>query len=200
MSKVSKFLGHKKGDFISLSTDQTMEDHSELDLEMVIKDVRTYKEPNDTFRYTGYVCSPRGQEDMTYMLIVFQVDDEFELKLYYLNNEGDVEDARELLLSEDGEDLVDEFAIEIEFNTDEGETEEHPVNWTKKSSGTFFGIEVTEEGKTGIATIAEYQTDDPCGGNDHGLVEWKGDCDGDGWIEFWMGTPIEEFEVKFHNL
>ena len=78
MKNVSEFLGKCVGDIISLSTAQTMEDHDDFELEMIIKEVRIYNEPHDIFRYTGYVAQPQDRDDMTYMFVVRQCDDEYE--------------------------------------------------------------------------------------------------------------------------
>jgi hypothetical protein len=192
MSKVSEFLGKKKGDIISLSTGQTMTDHNEFELEMIIIETRVYHEPNGMFTYTGYLCKPQNRDDMTYMFLIRQVDADFDLMLYYLNNDGSIVEAREMVLTDDGQDLVPQFCIDIPFSNGES----HPVNWTKKAAGSFFGIEFTDPDNTGITTICEYQTDDPCGENPHGFMDWKGDAE-DGWVEFWMGSPVQPFEVKF---
>lgn len=191
MKDVSKFLGKKKGDVIALSTSQTMDDHNEFELEMIIEEVRTYSEPHGIFEYVGYIAKPMDNDDMTYMLLIRKVDEDYDLMLYHLRMDGGMDQAREGIINEAGDDLIEEFCIDIFDN----EGEPHPVTWTKKASGTFFGIEFDDGTDEGIKTICEYQTDDECGDNPHALIEWTGD-DEDGWAELWVGSPIEEFEVK----
>lgn len=189
MKNVSEFLSKRVGDIISLSTTQTMEDHNNFELEMIIKEVRIYNESHDIFHYTGYIAQPQDCDDITYMVLIRQCDDEYELFLYYLNMEGSVEQAREIVLAEDGEDFIKEFCIDVEFGD-----KVSPVNWNQKSHGSFHGVEYDDGKDEGIKSICEYQTDDECGDNPHALVDWAGD-DNDGWIEMWMGSPISDFEV-----
>ena len=188
MSEVSKFLGHKVGEIISLTSLNIIMEHEVTELNMKISEVREYKTEDGNLNYTGYVCSPESDDEAPYMLLVRQVGDVWDMLLTYLQVHGSIEQAGEVVLTEEGDDLTDEFYIPI---TDVNGNEED-VMWTQKDSGTIFGVLIDDE----IKTTAEYQTSSDVGGYQHGFLEWTGD-DAVGYVEFWIGMPISEHDVKF---
>lgn len=109
--------------------------------------------------------------------------------LYYLDTEGNIEEARELMLNEEGDDLVDRFELE----TEDTDGNSHKVTWDKQHR--FFGVEYEDLNEDTQKVVGLYFTDDECGGNPHGFVEWTGD-DEEGYIEVWLGSELKDHEIN----
>jgi len=189
MNSIKDLLNHKKGDILSLSSLMVMEDHSKEEVDIIITEVRTYHEPNDAFNYTAYIGETEEEDPTKYMLLVRQIDDEYDLMLYYLDTDGDISESREILITEDGEDFVDRFELGI---TD-AQDKQHDVTWDKQHS--FFGVEHDNGNDSGIKTLGLFFTNDECGGTPHAFIEWTGNTEA-GYIELWIGCEIKTHEVS----
>jgi hypothetical protein len=196
MLTINDFTGFQKGGIVSLSTSQIMVDFNQLSVDFEIKDVREYTEPNGALHYTGYLLHSHLEADLMYMLMVRRVGTDFDMILYYLDTEGDVSEAGEIVLSEDGENFQERF--DLALTDGDGNTQE--VTWDQKGSGTFFGVEFSdgESEDDATKTITEYFTNDDCGGNPHAFLEWSGDCE-HGWVELWMGHEVNLTDVQLYN-
>ena len=194
MLTINDFTGFKKGGIVSLSTTQTIEDFNTLSVDFEIKDVREYHEPNGSLDYTGYLLHSHLEPELMYMLMVRKVGNDFDMLLYYLNIEGDVSEAGEVVLTEGGENFRERFEITL----DDAEGNPQEVTWDQKGSGTFFGVEYKDSEDAGTKTISEYFTNDACGNNPHVFLEWSGDSK-DGWVEMWMGHEVKPTEVTLFN-
>lgn len=194
MIELEDFIDLKKGDIVSLSTTQLISDFNELSVDFEIKDVRTYLEPNGALNYTGYLIHSHLDPDLMYMLMVRKVGNDFDMILYYLDTEGDVTEAGQVVLTEDGQNFLDRF--EMSLTDTEGNPQE--VTWDQKGSGTFFGVEYSDSEDNGQKTISEFFTNDECGNNPHAFLEWSGDAE-QGWVEMWMGHVVNPSEVKIYN-
>lgn len=194
MIELKDFLGFEKGDIVSLSTTQVITDFNELSVDFEIKDVRNYLEPNGALDYTGYLLHSHLDAELMYMLLVRKVGNDFDMLLYYLDTEGDISEAGQVVLTEDGENFLDRF--EMTLTDSDGNPQE--VTWDQKGSGTFFGVEYTDSDGEGDKTISEYFTNDECGNNPHAFLEWSGDSE-QGWVELWMGHEVKPSEVKLYN-
>lgn len=226
MSKdVSNFKGFRKGDIATLSDIQTQKEFGDLTTDFKIIEVRTYREPNDFFHYTGYICEYQGKkeddEPQQIMILLREMEDMYDLFVYYMDQDGDVTDYAEHLieekeiedenseedsadLDEDNlydneedenesitEDLKERWEVTLHF--DEGDTD---VTWDKKGAGSTFGVETTST-ETGddVKTLAEYFTNDETHGNPHCFIEWTGDSK-KGWIEIWYGCEIKPEDIE----
>ena len=194
---IGNLLGFGVGDILTLSDIQTQKEFNELSMDFRIKEVRTYKEPNDIFTYTGYVLDydPRdGEDPIPLMLIIRQMCDDFDLMLYYLDQEGSMEDFKEHILKSDEQDFKDNFEVTVTFKDKTSD-----ITWDKKAAGTFFGIETTSNSNSDHKTIAEYITSDDNDGNPFAFIEWTGDHK-KGFVEIWYGCQIrlEDAEL-FHT-
>lgn len=196
MLTVDDFTGFKTGGIVSLSTAQIIEDFNAISVDFEIKDVRTYYEPNGSLNYTGYLLHSHLDADLMYMLMVRRVGNDFDMILYYLDIEGDVSEAAEIVLNESGDNFLERFNVAL-IDAD-GNPQE--VTWDQKGAGTFFGVEYSdsESEKDATKTISEYFTNDECGGNPHAFLEWSGDAE-HGWIEMWMGHEVNPSDVKLYN-
>lgn len=195
MSDINNFIGFEEGDIVTLSDLQTQRDFGSLSADFRIKQVRTYREPNNFFCYTAYICEyPKKDEEdeMSIILLVRQMDKDFDLMCFYLDSEGDSSEF-EALFTEDGEDLENRF--DSCLSLDEGEVD---VTWDKKNSESTFGVEVKSGDKTDQKTIAEYYTADEAGGNNHAFIEWTGDKE-NGYLEIWYGCEIRTEDVEIYH-
>jgi len=181
--EIKELLGHEKGDIITISDLQTIATYEKTEgLDLEIKKVRKYSEA-DLFTYTGYVAS--DESGQKFMLMIRQVDDEFDLILFYLDQEGDAEDYYDAVINENGDDFEETFEVEIE-----GED----VEWIRKSS-SIFGVEIEINGTKGKPlTIAEYGTNNDTN-NPFAFLEWSS-TDEDEWLEIWYGCQIKEHEIS----
>lgn len=190
---MTPLLNYKTGDVIVLSSLGIMEDHNVIELECPIIETRKYRDPNGLFKYTAYVCKPTTT-DVTYMVMIREVGDAHDIMLYYCDKGMDIREAGPYVLVADGQDLLPTYTITV---TDMNGNP-HDIVWEKKSSGTFFGVKYSDDGVSGQKTICEYFTNSECGNNPHTFVDWSGDATS-GWIEFWIGNNISEFEVKIYT-
>ncbi len=194
MLSIDKLKSLKVGDILSLSTMQIISDLDSISVDFDIKDIRKYNEPNGALNYTGFLIHTTLDSDLMYMLLVREIGNDFDMLLYYLDTEGDVSQAGEIVLTEDGNDLLERFDTVL-FDENDNQQE---VTWDKKSSGTFFGIDYTDSEDEGIKTIAGYFTNDDCGDNPHAFLDWSGDSSS-GWIEMWLGHEVNSTEIKIYN-
>jgi hypothetical protein len=185
----------KKGETVSLSTAQVIENFNAITVDFEIKDVRQYNKPNGALDYTGCLLHTHLDADLMYMLMVRRIGDEFDMILYYLDIEGDVSEAGEVVLTEDGENFLEQFNVVI-IDAD-GNPQE--VNWVQKGGGTAFDVNYVDLDDKATRTISEYFTNDKCGGNPHAFLEWNGDSK-KGWIEMWMGHKVSQSDVKLYNV
>lgn len=191
---VSEFLGFGVGDVVTLSDLQTQAQYNDTDIDFRIVGLRHYHEPNDCFTLTCYMLEDPGEDDLPLMLVVKQVNDVYDLFVYYLEEEGELyaaEDGQEecpllILFKEDEDDLKERI---------EAVKEDKTITWDKQN-GSTFGVEYEDdEGDTGITTLAEYYTEDENEGNDRCLVDWRGSKD-IGSVEAWYGCIVEDHEVE----
>jgi len=121
---VDNFIGYKIGDIITLSDLQTQKEFNEMSVDFRIKEVRTYREPSGLFKYTGYIAGYKpkdSEEENIIMLMVRQIDDDYDLLVYYMDNEGPAGDFGPLFLvteSEEDENTEedDEESVDVEIN------------------------------------------------------------------------------------
>lgn len=181
----------KVGDLITLSSLGVMVDHGSTEITMVIKNKRIYHLEN-MFHYTGYIIQPEDNDEITYMVLIRQIGKDHDIVHYYLDKDGDVSLAREIVIDESGEDFIDRFDLEI--TDDKNQT--HNVTWDKQQSfhGVDYSDNETEEEE--IRSLGTYLTNDDSGGYPYALIEWAGD-DQEGWLELWIGQIIKEHEIKF---
>jgi hypothetical protein len=186
------FLGFKVKDIITLSDIQTQTEYSKISVDFVITEVRTYKEPSGFFTYTAYLATykPKPDQEHNIMLLVRNVGDDFDLRVFYLNTEGPSEDFSPLFFP-DADDLIDRFEVTIHFS--DGEVD---VTWDRQGD-TNFGIESTTTKTQGTdqKTLAEYFTNDEARGNPHCFIEWTGNKV-KGYIEVWYGCDIRVEDVE----
>jgi len=194
MLTVTDFSGFRKGGIVTLSTQQIIEDFNTLSVDFEIKDVREYNEPNGSLDYTGYLLHTHLDADLMYMLMVRRVGDDFDMLLYYLDIEGDVSEAGEVVLSDDGENFKNRFETVLE----DADGNPQEVTWDQKGAGTFFGVNYSDGEDEGTKTISEYFTNDECGNNPHAFLEWSGTSE-QGWVEMWMGHEVSLTDVTLFN-
>lgn len=189
---MTSLSNHKTGDMIVLSSLGIMQDHNTTELECQIIETRKYTEANGLFKYTAYVCKPINV-DVTYMVMIREVGADHDIMLYYCDKGMDIREAAPHVLVADGQDLLPSYTITVSDTNGNP----HDIVWEKKSSGTFFGVRYSDDEVNGQKTICEYSTSNECGNNPHTFVDWSGD-NTSGWIEFWIGNNISEFEVKIY--
>jgi hypothetical protein len=186
------FLGFRVKDIITLSDIQTQTEYSKLNVDFVITEVRIYKEPSEFFTYTGYLATykPKPDQEHNIMLLVREIGDDFDLRVFYLDTDGPSDDFSPLF-SPDADDLIDRFEASIHF----GE-EQIDVTWDRQGD-TSFGIESTSTKTQGTdqKTLAEYFTNDETRGNPHCFIEWTGNKIG-GYLEIWYGCEIRIEDVE----
>jgi len=114
---VKDFKSFRKGDIVTLSDIQTQKEFGELSSDFRIIEVRTYREPSDFFLYTGYVCEYQGTDEdkdpQQIMVLLRQMNDDYDLFVYYMDQDGDVADFKYLI-----------HEIELENEEDEEDDEE----------------------------------------------------------------------------
>lgn len=194
-------------DIITLKDLQTQKEYNALSADFRIREIRNYNDPNGRFNYIGLICDYENKTDgdeQSIMVMVrnFPTLHNWDLFVYYLDNDGDVNDMIDFV-TEDGEDLVSTFEVDLHFDD-----ATLPVKWDKKQTGTTFGVESftfasDDDIEYGVdpdcKTTAEYFTDDETRGNPHCFVEWTGD-DRTGWVEIWYGCEITEHDIEVYNL
>lgn len=194
---VDNFTGFEVDDIITLSDIQTQEEYNKTSVDFRITEVRTYQEPQDVFTYTAYLAEykPNKDEEHQIMLLVMQVGNDFELRVYFLDSDGTSDDFGPVFFEEE-DDLIDRFDVTLHID----ETN-YPVTWDKQGSSAF-GVEVTstesESDEPDCKTIAEYFTNDETKGNPHCFIEWTGDKEG-GYIEIWYGCEIRNEDVEIFS-
>jgi hypothetical protein len=199
MKSINDFIGFEVGDIITLSDIQTQKEFKEMEVDFKIIQTREYRHPNGVFAYTGYIASYQAtpeDEEQQIMLLVRQIGDDFDLQVYYMDNEGTSEEF-EALFVENEEDLLDRFEVQLHF----GE-EDLDVTWDRQGP-TNFGVNYSssddDEDDEIIKTLAEYFTNDDTRGNPYCLIEWSGDKVG-GYVEIWYGCEITVDDVEiFHT-
>lgn len=122
MKAVSNFKGFGKGDIATLSDIQTQKEFGDLTADFKIIEVRTYREPGDFFLYTGYICEYQGKneddEPQQIMILLRQMGEDYDLLVYYMDQDGDVKEYGH---------LITESQLEDEDDEDEGDEEEDTV-------------------------------------------------------------------------
>lgn len=192
--KFDNTLKYQKGDIITLSDIMTQQEFNDLSADFKIKEVRTYKEPTSSFTLTCYIADyqPKAaQEAKTIMLMVKKVGDDFELRVFYKDQEGATADYIDSIII-DEKDLVERFEVVLHINE-----EDINVTWDKQRE-TWFGVNSfsTETGAD-QKTLAEYFTNDNA--NNHCFMEWTGDA-AKGWLEIWYGCEIRQEDVEIFNV
>lgn len=190
---MNTLLNHKTGDVVVLSSLGIMEDHNVTELECEIVETRHYRDPNGLFNYTGYVCKPMNA-DITYMVLIREVGSDHDIILYYCDKGLDIKEAAPFVLTPDGLDLLPSYSITVYDTNDQP----HEIIWEKKSAGTFFGVNYSDDEVKGIKTLCEYFSNSDCGGNPHTFIDWSGD-NTTGWIEFWIRNVISDIEVSIYT-
>jgi hypothetical protein len=197
MGTISDFLNYGIGDIATLSDLQTQKEFKKMEVDFLIIETREYRHP--IFTYTGYVMSYKAtpeDEEQQILLLIRQVGDDFDLRVYYMDSDGPSDDFEDLFVVDD-DDLVDRFDATLHFDEDNADLE---VTWDRQGHSNF-GIECdsSESEETTIKTLAEYFTNDDTRGNPHCLIEWTGDKLG-GYIEIWYGCEIRENDLEmFHT-
>jgi len=197
MEKISDILNYGVKDIITLSDIQTQLEFNNLEVDFTIVSTRKYKHPDDIFSLTCYIASyqaSRGVEAQQIMLVVRQIEKDFDLRVYYLDSDGP-SDNFEAIFEKDGNDLIDRFDVDLHFDSDT-----LPVTWDKQGQSTF-GVECSASESSDVLckTIATYFTNDDTRGNPHCFIEWTGDKFG-GYIEIWYGCEIQNTDIEmFHT-
>ncbi len=211
---IDDFLDYTTGDIITLSDSQTQIEFDELSVEFVITEVRTWKGPDDLFTYTGYIAeyTPAGKDTEQVMLLVREVDREYDLRVYYLDqdcgadelahalvvdqsiDESLYDEEERTMLPEISETLAEQFNATI-FVGDE----ELPVRWDRQA--VFFGVMASSTGmpKEDMRVLGLYFTEDETGGNKNCMIEWSGDSE-TGWFEVWYGCDVVEQDVAMERI
>jgi len=132
---VTDFKGFGKGDIATLSDIQTQKEYKALNADFKIIEVRTYREPNDFFNYTGYICEYKADKDsedepQQIMILLREMGDDYDLLVFYMDQDGDVTEYDWLIeeKEEEGDESGDEeddgeFDDEI-FDDDDEENDE----------------------------------------------------------------------------
>jgi len=187
------YLGYHIGDIITLSDIQTQEEYKKTEVDFIVTEVRTYKESSGFFIYTGYIASykPDPEHNHQIMLMIRNIGDSFDLRVFFLNSEGNSVDF-ESLFSPDKDDLIDRFNATLHFD----DSEDLEVTWDRQNT-SFFGIETTSTKIGGIdqKNIEEYFTNDETRGNPYCFIEWTGDK-AEGFLEIWYGCEIRYEDVE----
>lgn len=197
MDNISNVLNFGVGDIITLSDIQTQTEFKKLEVDFTIVETREYKHSEGVFCYTGYIAVYQASPDadpQQIMLVVRQVGDQYDLRVYYMDSDGPSENFG-AIISGDGEDLIDRFDVDLHF----GE-ETLPVTWDRQGV-TNFGVvcRSSETKHVNCKTIASYFTNDDTRGNPHCFIEWTGDNTG-GYIEIWYGCEIRKNDLEmFHT-
>lgn len=194
MAKTAEELkGYKVGDIMTLSDLQTQMEFDQPSYDFTLIEVRNYKESGGMFEFIGYVVENPDEQKL--MLLVRTMGEDYDLMFYYLDQDGDIGDF-ESLLSEDGDDFIDEFDAEQEIDG-----KQLKAGFKKKSYGTVFGVEhnSSSDSEETIKTIAEYLTEDEYGGNNHAFIEWSGD-NKDGYFELWYGCEFAPHEIEINSV
>jgi hypothetical protein len=194
MSKtVNDFIGYQEGDVITLSDIQTQQEYNESEVDFIITSTRIYQEPEKAFTYTGYIASYKEgtSDEKQIMLLIRQIGDNFDLRVFFLDSDGPSEDFEALFNDSEEEDLLERIEATLYF--DDGDLS---VTWDRQGQ-TNFGIEAiySDSEETMLKSIAEYFTNDETHGNPHCFIEWTGDREG-GYVEIWYGCDIREDDVE----
>lgn len=160
MSKtVNDFLGFGVGDMITLSDIQTQFEYDDLNADFKIQEVRRYHEPNDFFTYSAYLCKYKGGEkEKMVMVLVRQMGADYDLLVFYLDQDGDVSEyaihlitGKEVKADEEG-DEEDTEEVDSVFDDDgfpeggvEGgeETDEEPEEEDSTTEDLIDKFEIT---------------------------------------------------------
>lgn len=198
MAGIEELLGYGIGDIITLSDIQTQKEFKLMAVDFKIVETREYRHPEAMYTYTGYIASYQAtpeDEEQQIMLLVRLIGDDFDLRVYYMDNDGQSE-SFETLFVDDDDDLEERFNSALNFDDLDDPL---PVTWDRQGP-TNFGIEcdTSESSETNIKTIGEYYTNDDTRGNPHCLIEWSGDKVG-GYIEIWYGCEITVNDIEMYH-
>lgn len=187
---VADFLGYKVGDILTLSDLQTQEEFKKLSVDFTIREIRTYKEPNEVFTYIGYSITTPNKQDL--LILVKTMGEAFEVYIFYRDTGEPLAAGSPLLclLTDDLSDLIVRMGAQV---PNEGAEGMHTVTWDRQTVSHGVQYEDTSDIE-GICTLGEYFTNDPNGGNDFCLVDWKGDAT-KGFLEVWYGCKIQNSEI-----
>lgn len=190
---VNDFIGYQEGDVITLSDIQTQQEYGESEVDFIITSTRVYQEPEKAFVYTGYIASYKQNtpDEKQIMLLIRQIEDNFDLRVFFLDSDGPSEDFEPLFNDLEEEDLLERIEATLFF--DDGDLS---VTWDRQGQ-TNFGIEAiySDSEEPMLKSIAEYFTNDETHGNPHCFIEWTGDREG-GYVEVWYGCDIREDDVE----
>jgi|GEM_PF-5570376 len=193
-AKIEKLLNHNVGDIMTLSDLQTQAEFDDTSVDFQIEETRLYKEPGGMFEYHAYVA--KAPNERKYMLLIRVVDDEADVMLYYLDQDGDIEVFAEHILNEDQDDFLKDFTVEID---------EEDVTWVRKRP-TTFGVKTTTSNENGKdedqRAIVEYGASDETAeatNNTHAFLEWCGD-EKNGFVEMWYGCEIQPHEIQIYEV
>ena len=200
---LADFIGFRVGDIISLSDLQTQTEYNKMLVDFIIREARTYSEPNSVFTYYGYLVeAPNANHDL-YLLLVKTMKEAFEAYVFF----KDVGASGPLFTALEGQDpcpLMAFFNDEKKDFTPRFEAQVtdasgvHAVTWDRQTSSYGVDFASTTDGK-GICSLGEYYTNDENGGNSYCLLDWKGDTT-KGYIEAWYGCPVKNSEIAlFHK-
>jgi len=161
MSKsVTNFKGYRRGDVITLSDIQTQKEFGEMSVDFIIKNIRTYREPNGFLTYTAYICEYQGKDDdepNQIMIMVREVNDNYDLMFYFLEADGDVtqfpmlftkevvEEDNDVNETDTNETLTDDaFSYDEDYDGDDdnNETEEDEDDGFTEDLVDRFEVEI----------------------------------------------------------
>lgn len=190
------------GDIVSLSDLQTQMEYNQLSVDFIIREVRTYIEPNGVFTYYGYTVEAPNEAHDQYLLLVKTMKEAFEIYVFFKDTgasgalySGDVGGGPCPLLAffdDAGKDFIGRFEAQV---TDKTGT--HAVTWDKQTSSYGIAFNSTTDGE-GMCSLGEYYTADENSGNNYCLLDWKGDT-AKGFIETWYGCPLQKSELELHH-
>jgi hypothetical protein len=194
------FKNHKlgPGDILKISDLQRQRIYNAFETKMKVLEKRTYRDASRGLTYTCYLAD--APDEITHMVVVKEVGDQFETFVYYKELEGPACDF-EGLFDETKEDLVSiSPPIEVEERKSLKETTPIEVTFKKKSFGTLFGVRMDSHkgGDEELKTIGEYFSEDPCE-NPHCFIEWTGNFS-EGFIEIWYGSQVEKHEISLDDV
>lgn len=227
---ITDFKGFGKGDIATLSDIQTQKEFNELSSDFRVIEVRVYREPNNFFTYTGYICEYQGKgeedEPQQIMILLREMGDDYDLLVYYKDQEGDITEYPFLITEEEVEeesDKEEEKTVEEELfdDNDDNEDEEEEddsttedlverfevtlnfddaepsdVTWDKKEAGSTFGV---ESHSTESGSDTKTLAEYFTNDETHGNPHCFIEWTGDkkkGWIELWYGCEIRPEDLE----
>ena len=110
--KLEDFQNVTVGDMITLSDFQTQKEYNALSADFRIREVRDYKEPSGLFEHKAIICDYENKdggegEEQSIMVLLrnFVSIGEWDLMVYYLDQDGDISEYVESMLVEAEEEL-----------------------------------------------------------------------------------------------